>query len=168
MNETELLESYRPWLRATAGAMLSRDEQRHVEDLAQEAWVALWRELRASGRRDPAWLKTVARNRMRNVIRDSHAARRDERRTAYVADVAAVWEGVVAVQGLELAYHHGQIGAALDVLTTQQREYVVARFWGGLTHTELTELFGYQPQSIWTRARPKLAVALAHLEDVAG
>lgn len=71
------------------------------------------------------------------------------------------------LEGIEVAYHAGEIAAALDVLTPAQKKYVVARFWGGRTPAELTALFGYDPSSLWRDAKPKLRIRLAYLRELA-
>lgn len=163
MTERELLLSWRPWLRVTAANMTSDDP----ESLSQEGWVAIWRALPDYDGRAPfePWVKTVARNRMRNVIRDSHAARRDIRRVDHYPDVADVCDVAIDLAGVEMAYHHGEIRAAIDALNPRQREYVLARFWGGLTYNELNARFETKQSNaaIWKRVRRQLAEQLAHL-----
>lgn len=61
------------------------------------------------------------------------------------------------------AYMHGEIRQALDVLTPNQRRYVHLRFWEGLTTTELTHEFGYDPQAVWRTARERLRPVLEEL-----
>lgn len=70
------------------------------------------------------------------------------------------------LDGIEVAYHAGEILRALDVLTPAQRRYVVARFWGGQTPSELRNLFGYDPASLWRDAKPKLQLRLKNLREL--
>ena len=68
-----------------------------------------------------------------------------------------------------MAHHHGEIHCAVDELTPQQRKYVKARFWLDMNTTELrSEVFGYDPSSLWNScrngAKGKLANKLAHLQ----
>lgn len=65
--------------------------------------------------------------------------------------------------GIELAYHEGEILAALSTLTPKEREYIVCRFWQGMTFPDLVEHFGYQPQGLRRRSFDKLTKELAHL-----
>lgn len=58
------------------------------------------------------------------------------------------------------AYHHGQIRQALDVLTPNERKYVVLRFWEGYETAELKEVFGYDPGAIWRTAKERLRPVL--------
>lgn len=165
--QESVLEALRPWLRVVARSMLRAEDVRHVEDLAQEGWIAAWRSIpgyNPSGGAFEPWLHSCAKNAMRNVIRDRQALRRDDRQTLLVDDVLAVWDGGEALAGIELAYHHGDIAHALDVLSPQQREYVVLRFWGGLEAAQLNAHFRtLNSGSIWTAARRKLREQLAHL-----
>lgn len=165
MNEVELLRAFRPWLRVVGVRMADAPSQ--AEDLAQEGWIAIWRALPDyDGERpfDP-WAKSVAINRMRNVIRERHAARRDTRREYGLADVTDLIDIGKEVEGLEQAYHAGEIHAAINGLTPLQREYVVARFWGDLNYRELNERFGSRNSTaaFWKRAKANLARELEHL-----
>lgn len=65
------------------------------------------------------------------------------------------------------AYMDGEIWAALDVLTPNERKYVVLRFWEGYDPTELKQAFGYNPSSIWVTARERLRPALEVLLEAA-
>lgn len=75
-------------------------------------------------------------------------------------------EGPTHLDGIEVSYHAGEIFDALAVLTAAQRKYVVARFWGGNTASELHDLFGYDPSSLWRTAKPKLRVRLDNLREL--
>lgn len=166
MDEHALLGTYRPWLRVVAAGMTTPDR---AEDLASEGWIELWRASRSYDGTAPLdwWLKHKAHRRMVTVVdRDWRTVKATQH--VAVESEHAVWEQLrVELPAVELAYHRGQIAAALDRLTRREREYVVARFWGGLNYPELTAHFGYQPQGLWRTARPKLAAALAHLGGVA-
>lgn len=163
MDERTLLERYRPWLTARARVLLGTD-QRWLDDCSQEGWIAIWREVRKTGRIDPPWLQAVAHNRMRNWIRDELTTVKRGSLVTYVEDLSQVWEGAYALAAVELAYHHGELFRALQALTPQQREYVVLRFWGGWEASELNRHFRTQNSgSIWTAARRKLTRELVAL-----
>lgn len=133
------------------------------EDLAQEGWIAIWREIQRSGCTDEPWLVTVAINRMRDVLKANLASIRDERRQLLVDDIASVWEGATLLHGIELAYHHGEIARALANLSVEQRRYIELRFYRGWQKAKLNAFFGRDANSIWRLARPRLAKELAHL-----
>lgn len=181
MDQQALLLTLRPWLRAEAGSLLGWEQRRHAEDFAQEAWIQIWRNLDQypTGRPDELfipWCKTVARRRIYYMIREMNAqkrggsgeARNVAPRELLVDDVLAVWENTETVDGVEMAYHRGEILAALDALTPLQREYVYLRFWKGLSATELNAHFNTKNAAAgyWTeRARPLLRGQLRHLTD---
>lgn len=83
-----------------------------------------------------------------------------------MADAGWDLEGPDHLDGIAVAYHAGEICEALEVLTPAQRKYVVARFWGGMTPTELRALFGYDPSSLWRDAKPRLQTQLAYLREL--
>lgn len=58
------------------------------------------------------------------------------------------------------AYMNGQIFRALDVLTTNERKYVILRFWEGYERAELKEAFGYDPVAVWRTAKARLRPVL--------
>lgn len=175
MNDSDLLLEMRPWLRAEAAFRLGWERARHTEDLAQEGWIAVWKALpsypagRAEELRLP-WCKTVARNRMLNWVRDEcRAPVRGEDNSTLVDDMASVWEGAEAAHDVFVGYHRGEILAALSQLTQRQRDYVVARYWHGMSAKELDAHFGVTNTAAcyWnTRIKAGLAEKLAHLASV--
>jgi RNA polymerase sigma factor (sigma-70 family) len=175
VSDADLLLEMRPWLRAEAAFRLGWERSRHTEDLAQEGWIAVWKALpdypagRAEELRIP-WCKTVARNRMLNWIRDELLApTRGEDNSTLVDDMATVWEGAQAAHEVDRSYHDGEIAAALQQLTLRQRDYVVARYWHGMSAKELDAHFGVTncAAAYWnTRVRSGLAEKLGHLASV--
>lgn len=75
-------------------------------------------------------------------------------------------EGPDYLDSIEVSYHAGEIYDALDALTPTQRKYVMARFWGGMDTSELKELFGYDPTSLWRDAKPRLQNQLDYLREL--
>lgn len=61
------------------------------------------------------------------------------------------------------AYAAGVISQALDVLTPNERKYIVLRFWGGADPAELRREFGYEPNAIWRSAKQRLTPVLERL-----
>jgi len=176
VNEAELLLGYRPWLRAVASRLTGPDK---AEDLAQEGWIAMWR---AVGKHDPElapldyWLKNAAQSRMFSVLRN-YAAKKNtsviaaghpvSNSTDSVTERDELWDALsVDLPAVELAYHHGEIAAALTALSPKEREYVELRFWHGFQKRELIAHFGYEPRGLHRTATKKLAVALKHLAPV--
>lgn len=154
----------RPWLLKVAWSMTFPSG---IEDLAQEGWVEAWK---AEQRYNPAvgttligWIKHCAYQKMLAK----------SRRTKYKENIVPIGDldlldSASWLEATELAYHEGEILKALNELTPRQREYVVLRFWGHYHTTELKEVFGYDPQGLWSNskngAKKKLRESLAHLE----
>lgn len=172
-DEQDLLLAYRPWLRKVAAGMTLPTL---AEDLAQEGWIAMWRAMQSYDGSSPLdwWLKRKAEDKMRTVVRDWTAQKRNLHRTypagdpmedSYREGGASIWDELIVELGsIELAYHRGQVLAAINRLAPREREYVTLRFWGGLNYPELTEHFGYPPQGLWRTSQAKLRESLAHLD----
>lgn len=187
-----ILPDYRGWLYRVA-----RDygKSEMVDDLAQEGYVAMWRALPtydpAQGAL-PAYLTTAARNRMIDILRKGNWTGKPESRGSQPVEVVAhvdEWDdpdvllgGVGMLDGVEIAYHEGEITAALNTLSPAQRRYVIARFWLGLDpksrEPAMKALCALVPEmrrasSLWLGthnqrgARDRLAEALAHLAPAA-
>lgn len=169
VDPTELLVRLRPKLRGAAYRMLSPDEHRHAEDLASEAWISVWRALPIFPG-DPAdetgvmaWCMAVARNRMRNWIRETLLAPTHGEHNSRLTqdnDLIDLVEAGEQLPGIQTAYHDGRVREAVDRLPARQREYVIARFWHGESTTSLQRRMS---PSTWTRLKPKLADELEPL-----
>lgn len=116
------------------------------------------------------WLTNAARMRMLDVLRrdtwTGTDSRRGHVRSGHEPPVDTHddhWiERLIAesnLDGVELAYHEGEIMRAINALTPTQQRYVIDRFWGDKAPGDL-------PRGIWQNAKPKLAAALAHLVSV--
>jgi RNA polymerase sigma factor (sigma-70 family) len=68
------------------------------------------------------------------------------------------------LDSIALAYHRGEIAAALDGLPDAWRQYVIDRFWHGMTDAESNATRGTRVR--WYRVRPILAEQLGHLATV--
>jgi len=171
-DETDVLASYRLWLLKMATVLLP-GRRCDWHDLAQEGHIAMWRALRTY---DPSrgalasWLTTAARMRMTDVVRRGvytgmpHHRGRPRHVDIPTAELEPAGVSTL-IEGVELAYHRGEILDALGRLSPQQREYVLLRFWGGATYGELVTRFGFNPGAIWHVARGRLRKQLAHLEE---
>jgi RNA polymerase sigma factor (sigma-70 family) len=175
VTDDEILRDYLPWLRKVAGGMLGFDDP-GLDDLVQEGYIEMWRALRRwdSGRGPlDYWLKFKSSNRMKTVSTRAHEkavlASIDALHTDHGDTLADLLEAPDVLERIELAYHDGEIAAAIDRLTPQQRKYVLARFWLGLTGNEMVQLgvFTYDPSALWNSkvngARWKLQEDLKHL-----
>lgn len=166
MNDDDILREYLGWLRKTAGNMIGFGDP-SLDDLVQEGYIAMWRALKNFDRSKgslPAWLTAKAHWRMLEVV---------QRRRSIDVTLDDVDEDDLAapdlIERIEIAYHDGEIARAISELSSQQRRYVIARFWLGLSGKEMVELgvFGYDPSALWTSrkngARWKLQETLRHL-----
>lgn len=164
---SSLLVHVRPLLVASAYRHLNPDEHRHAQDCVQESWIAVWRALPgmpatcATFNAQIAWCMAVARNRMRNYVRDMNRVQHGDRNAIPAPDdlLHQLAEASQA-EGVQVAYHHGQIAAALDALPPSYRAYVVERFWHGVPTTELHQRMS---PSTWTRTKLRLAEELKEL-----
>lgn len=153
---------------------------RDRDDAAQEARIAAWQSLsRHPGNR--AYMNIAAVQRVvAHVYRDQwfgvsqgvagkplDPIRRGDRYSIDNPDLNLVLESDQDLEGVLLAYHDGEISAAINALAPDHREYVVLRFWGGYTNSEIAEMqhksSGYV-KSAWVKVvRPRLLAELAHL-----
>lgn len=73
------------------------------------------------------------------------------------------------LDGVELAYHDGTLAQALDALPPADRQYVVLRFWHGLSDREIAAEQRKTYKFVWQRwhrtIRPRLQEALAVFGD---
>ncbi len=169
-----------------------------VEDVAQEGRVALWRAFK-DGHPYPV---EVAKSRMKQMswyphknppTGSVHEGNRYEPTGSYSIhapeeggqDALTLFLGMVDQLGaVEIAYHRGEIMAALQSLTPKQRAYVYARFWCGMDTVagsrneglrlakEMNPQVNDRSGVLWsgnkttTGARERLAEALSHLEGL--
>jgi RNA polymerase sigma factor (sigma-70 family) len=104
------------------------------EDVVQEALIELTGQPRMPD--DPAaWLYRVVRNKAISASRSSRRRRRRE--TAAVGSRSAAFERSAADR-----IDAGAAAAALESLSIELREVVVARIWGGLTFEQIGQLVG--------------------------
>lgn len=184
------------WLRAASVKILSNDSAR--EDVLQEGRITLWKTWRAyEGDSDRVKIAlNRAKQRMMQVAwRDAPTTGNPAEKRRYEAKVDAHIDGMLpadveellayasGVDDVEVAYHHGEIVAALNALTPKQRAYVYARFWCGMDASDgfhmvpgVREARNNNPilrrDVLWTGnktsvgAKKVLAAKLAHLHDL--
>lgn len=180
MSDNDILHGYLPWLRVVAGNLIGF-EHPDLQDLVQEGYIAMWKAIRnfkAGSAPLDFWLKYNAHNRMKTVsvrwaARDVPDSLNEPVNCgAQDIELGDTIEDLTVSDLLEhigIAYHYGQIAQAIDRLTPQQRKYVIARFWLGLSGNEMVELgvFTYDPSALWNSkrngARWKLQEELKHL-----
>jgi len=110
-----------------------------AEEVLQEVFLQAWMqadrydEERSTPR---GWLLMLARSRALDRLRRREAQRRREDEAAEGADDAVVPMGTAR---LEAAERRSRIGAALGILSPEQRHCIELAFFEGLTHTQIAE-----------------------------
>jgi RNA polymerase sigma-70 factor (ECF subfamily) len=104
------------------------------EDVVQEAFVKLIGQNLAPANPVP-WLYRVVRN---GAISAARAARRRARHENVAAAQMPLWFAPSEGIGLDSR----EAAAALQTLSIEQRETMVAHLWGGLTFEQIAELTG--------------------------
>lgn len=177
LSETEQILADEEQFFATQGRKhLGRDP----DDTAQEARIAAWQSL-AKNPGNRAYMNIAAIQRVNaHVYRDQwfgvsqgvagkplDPIRRRHRDSIDDPDLSLVLESEQDLEAMLLAYHDGEIVAAINRLAPDHREYVVLRFWGGYTNPEIAAIQnksnGYV-KSAWVKVvRPRLLAELEHL-----
>jgi RNA polymerase sigma factor (sigma-70 family) len=185
LTPAELVAMHEPLAKVIASEWQTPDAP--YEDLLQENRIKIWQlaEAKAGNRSDLRGLASVAMRRRSSEIaarqtwtgyESQHGRPTDPLRSpresmeAIVEAVGTdVFGAVDAMDGVELAYHEGQILRALASLAPRHREYVYLRFWGGWTNPEIAETMGTTKSAVnsWWNAyiRPSLASSLRHLVE---
>jgi len=141
------------------------------DDVLQEARIIIWK-LANKPRRNDGYLHAAVRHRVDDV-RDrqtwtGHTGTRGHTDVAKMAGLLQwdVLEATASLSDLTLAYHEGEIAAAIAALPPNQRAYVVLRFWGGLTEPEIAAEMDRSLATVqrwWSDAKVPLRAALSHL-----
>lgn len=158
------------WIMRTSVAI----DPKQADDLAQEARILAWGYY---GDYHPNAAKPYIRSRLWDLAAGKTGWTGQDRPRRYdrPTEVAADWDHDLAehlasaelLERIELAYHYGEIYAALDRLTPNERRLIRARYWEGKTWTEVEREWGYAPNPVWRSARDKLRKDLAHLRGAA-
>jgi RNA polymerase sigma-70 factor (ECF subfamily) len=111
-----------------------------AEEVLQETFLQVWmqadryEEARSTPR---GWILMLARSRALDRLRRRGAQRRREEEAAEEGIRVAVHP--VGTQRLEAAERRSRIGAALGLLSPDQRDCIELAFFEGLTHTQIAE-----------------------------
>lgn len=149
------------------------------DDAIQEARIAAWQSWTKHQNR--AYLNIAVRQRMiEHVYRDQwfgmtrsahekDPIRREDRYSLDDPDIDIFLTAHESLEAVLMAYHEGEIVEAINALSPTQREFVVLRFWCGMSYPEIAEIQGKTPggvSGIWTKSiRPALMERLAHLVE---
>jgi RNA polymerase sigma-70 factor (ECF subfamily) len=137
-----------------------------AEDAVQDAFLSIWRtSSRYDARRGTvqAWIMGITRNRAIDVIR-RHAGP-DRRRAGIEAagELPSAGESVEDVAiGHETAY---ELEETLNGLPLAQREVIALAYFGGLTHSEISNRLGLPPGTVKGRMRLGLAKMRVEISD---
>lgn len=186
LTNAEVVERYWKWAHHMAW-LYTRHFSPLQDDLAQEALLAIWQTLERKGTKadvSATYLAMAGKHRMKDVLsgrpmlgspaEGGQTYRPREVAIESIAEQAPdFWDeltGVDALAGVELAYHEGEIMAAISSLRPEHRQYVMMRFWGGMRDVEIGPVFGWSGKVVgnwWHKEiKPSLQHRLAHLVDL--
>ncbi|MHC4716097.1 MAG: RNA polymerase sigma factor [Planctomycetota bacterium] len=141
------------WFDAHAAAMVLYARQwlgsGRAEDVVQDVFVRLMTQRRAPGN-VKAWLFRCVRNAAFNELRSRRRRRKHHER---LGAERATWFESRPDDVIDAA----AVQAALAGLPAKQREVIVLRIWGGLTHREIGEVTGKPLSTVFSRYRTALA-----------
>ncbi|MET7368991.1 SigE family RNA polymerase sigma factor [Streptomyces sp. NPDC005566] len=145
LSVTDLYHSHR--LAMVRLAILLVDDQQSAEDVVQDAFIALYK--RHGDRMDDVdnalgYLRTSVVNTARSVLRRRRTAR--EYVPPHEADAASAEDHVL------LSDEHRRVLAALQELTTRQREVLVLRYWSDLSEARIAETLGLSKGAVKSTA----------------
>lgn len=129
----------------------------HAEEVAQDAFLALWRR---PGAYDPArgslrsFLLGVARNKAIDLVRREESQKRTK--DSLIAEVEATSAVAAADEQLAGVDERQEVRAALVQLTSVQREAVVLAYFGGRTYREVAAELEIPEGTAKTRLRDGL------------
>jgi RNA polymerase sigma-70 factor (ECF subfamily) len=126
------------------------------DDCVQEAFIELARQAQSPDR-VVAWLYRVVRNR---AISHARSAGRRRKYESAVAAQSSTWFEPSPGSSLDAA----SATEALQDLSPQHREVIVARIWGGLSFEQIAELVG----SSVSTAHRRYGEGLTHLRERLG
>lgn len=206
----QFIVASRPFLLGVLTGWGLRSTDERFDDVLQEGRIALWRsyEALAGEPQRIRFARNTAKQRMSGIAfrkgvptqpvqepgkddrgRERSLVRRYEPTPAFSHDElldagldSLLWANN-PLEGVELAYHHGEIADAIAALTPGQQRYVYARFWCGMDPSDglnnnlmMREARANNPflkrDIYWTGskeskgAKRKLAEALEHLAGV--
>lgn len=172
----ELIASKQYLARSMARSATASNKQ-HEDDAVQEALIAVWQMHQQNPHLTNEYTNGIMRRRVISVARGDKLTGQESRqghasRTATLVPLDTddgyinLLTAADLLHNVELAYHRGEIQAALLRLSDRERTYVVLRFWHGYTPAEImahTDLKRATMDVYWARAKTKLRAALPHL-----
>ena len=140
-------------------------ERQAAEDLAQDAFIKVWRGA-ASYRADKGsvrtWILSIVHNRSIDQLR-SHASRR---RTPYKIEASAPRsQSSEAFTETRRNFQRDQVREALNTLPQEQLKILELAYFSGYTHVEIAELLGVPLETVKGRMRLGLKKLGAYFES---
>ena len=123
------------------------------EEVMQEVFLEIWQQAakfdanRGSGM---AWVLTMAHRRAIDRIRASQKSHERDLRIG-IRDMEREFDGVS--ESVEIRIENERVKHAMSRLTPLQREAVVLAYYGGYTHTEMSQILGIPLGTVKTRLR---------------
>lgn len=182
LSASEAVQRYERWSHAVAGGMVGHGHPMH-DDLVQEGLIKIWQVLEAKGGKanvSATYLTQAAHYRMVAIVSGRPMVGGDStpgpksRPTMALVDwddvqsgdreidpslIELLWAADL-IDAVEWSYHHGQIMEVLSSLPERDREYVVRRFWGQSTDTEIARDIGVTNKALHTRWRRQIIPAI--------
>ena len=162
----QLVAAHYPGIVAVARRLLPSPDD--AADVAQEVFIAAWRQLRQFRRRSSfrTWLHAIT---LRQCAMSARAARRRPASLdAPDTPEPPHPESPAAEREVERREREAALHTAIQTLPRAQREAVVLHYFGGLTCPETAAAMGVSPGAVMThlfRARKSLRTALSWLAD---
>ncbi|HKD35430.1 MAG TPA: sigma-70 family RNA polymerase sigma factor [Pirellulales bacterium] len=140
---------------AAAMELYARQWCRTPEDVVQQAFVQLARQTTVPDN-IVTWLYRVVRN---GAISAGRAEARRQRYETAAAKMAASWFVPTEPPGLDGA----AVTAAVETLSADEREVIVAHLWSGLTFQEIAEIAGVSSSTAHRRYEQGLRILRSKL-----
>ncbi len=140
-----------------------------AEDIAQEAFVEVWRKAATF---DPdkgsvkSWILTIAHRRAVDRVRREQT-QRDRLAAQHVETEAVSGEQEQVVDAMETEWQSQRVREAVNHLSDKQREAIELAYYGGLTQQEVSETLGVPLGTAKTRLRDALIQLRGALEVTA-
>ncbi len=123
------------------------------EEVTQEVFLEIWQN---AARYEPSrggaltWILTMAHRRAVDRIRASQASRNRDLKVG-VRDFVADYDNVP--ETVELSIEHERVKEAMSQLTELQRQAVTLAYYGGYSHSEVSEMLKVPIGTVKTRLR---------------
>jgi RNA polymerase sigma-70 factor (ECF subfamily) len=142
-----------------------------AEEVLMDVYMQVWRQAAAydATRGAPlAWMTTMARSRAIDRLRSGKQRQQREEPLELAGNHSTPANIEEAVEASEMCQ---RVRAALDLLSTEQREVIELAYYGGLSHSEIAAKLGQPLGTVKTRTRlgmMKLRETLKDLQDERG